>query len=148
MAVELAKVSLWLDSFTLGAPLSFLDHHLKCGNSLIGVTVDEVRHAIEGKGLSTDVHDTRSQVSLFGSRFAGLMLATDLMRHVGELSDVTAAQVKESRASSSKRAIKLAPFKRILDVYTSQWFGNGAPTAKRNRRPASESLARRLSEKR
>ncbi len=36
MAVELAKVSLWLDAFTLGAPLSFLDHHLKCGNSLIG----------------------------------------------------------------------------------------------------------------
>jgi hypothetical protein len=36
MAVELAKLSLWLDSFTLGAPLSFLDHHLKCGNSLIG----------------------------------------------------------------------------------------------------------------
>jgi len=36
MAVELAKVSLWLHCFTLGAPLSFLDHHLKCGNSLIG----------------------------------------------------------------------------------------------------------------
>ena len=36
MAVELAKVSLWLDAFTLGAPLSFLDHHLKHGNSLIG----------------------------------------------------------------------------------------------------------------
>ncbi len=33
MAVELAKVSLWLDCFTLGAPLSFLDHHMKCGNS-------------------------------------------------------------------------------------------------------------------
>jgi type II restriction/modification system DNA methylase subunit YeeA len=42
MAVELAKVSLWLDCFTLGAPLSFLDHHLRGGNSLIGVTVDEV----------------------------------------------------------------------------------------------------------
>jgi type II restriction/modification system DNA methylase subunit YeeA len=26
MAVELAKVSLWLDAFTIGAPLSFLDH--------------------------------------------------------------------------------------------------------------------------
>ena len=37
MAVELAKLSLWLDSFTLGAPLSFLDHHLKSGNSLIGI---------------------------------------------------------------------------------------------------------------
>ena len=38
MAVELAKVSLWLDAFTLGAPLSFLDHHLRCGNSLVGAT--------------------------------------------------------------------------------------------------------------
>ena len=38
MAVELAKVSLWLDAFTLGAPLSFLDHHLKWGNSLIGAS--------------------------------------------------------------------------------------------------------------
>lgn len=69
MAVELAKVSLWLDSFTLGAPLSFLDHHLKGGNSLIGVTVDEVREAIEGVGISKDSREARSQFSLFGSRF-------------------------------------------------------------------------------
>ena len=36
MAVELAKVSLWLHSFTVGAPLSFLDHHLCHGDSLFG----------------------------------------------------------------------------------------------------------------
>jgi len=36
MAVELAKVSLWLHTFTAGAPLSFLDHHLVCGDSLFG----------------------------------------------------------------------------------------------------------------
>ena len=36
MAVELAKVALWLHTFTVGAPLSFLDHHLQCGNSLFG----------------------------------------------------------------------------------------------------------------
>ncbi len=35
MAVELAKVSLWLHTFTVGAPLSFLDHHLRC-DSLFG----------------------------------------------------------------------------------------------------------------
>ena len=34
LTVELAKVSLWLHSFTVGAPLSFLDHHLRCGDSL------------------------------------------------------------------------------------------------------------------
>ncbi len=39
MAVELAKVSLWLHSFTVGAPLGFLDHHLRCGDSLFGAWV-------------------------------------------------------------------------------------------------------------
>jgi type II restriction/modification system DNA methylase subunit YeeA len=41
MAVELAKVALWLHTFTVGAPLSFLDHHLRCGDSLFG---GKVRH--------------------------------------------------------------------------------------------------------
>ena len=39
MAVELAKVALWLHTFTVGAPLSFLDHHLRCGDSLFGAWV-------------------------------------------------------------------------------------------------------------
>ena len=43
MAVELAKVSLWLHTFTVGAPLSFLDHHLRCGDSLFGSWVQR-RH--------------------------------------------------------------------------------------------------------
>jgi type II restriction/modification system DNA methylase subunit YeeA len=44
MAVELAKVALWLHTFTAGAPLSFLDHHLKCGDSLYG---EWVRKALD-----------------------------------------------------------------------------------------------------
>lgn len=44
MAVELAKVALWLHSFTVGAPLSFLDHHLRCGDSLFG---SWVKHGID-----------------------------------------------------------------------------------------------------
>ncbi len=128
MAVELAKVSLWLDCFTLGAPLSFLDHHLKCGNSLIGTTVGEVKTALH-----------EDQMGLFGSRFAGLMLATDLMRHVGELSDVTATQVKESRAEYRKASDTLAPFKRILDIYVSQWFGNNGGS-KRKKTESSPAL--------
>jgi hypothetical protein len=39
LAVELAKVALWLHTFTVGAPLSFLDHHLRCGDSLFGAWV-------------------------------------------------------------------------------------------------------------
>jgi hypothetical protein len=38
MAVELCKVSLWMEAIEPGKPLSFLDHHIKGGNSLLGVT--------------------------------------------------------------------------------------------------------------
>jgi hypothetical protein len=38
MAVELCKVSLWLEAVDPGKPLSFLDHHIVCGNSLLGTT--------------------------------------------------------------------------------------------------------------
>jgi len=112
MAVELAKVSLWLDCFTLGAPLSFLDHHMKVGNSLIGGSVQEVQDA-----LSSD---------LFGHQFAGLLNATQLMRRVGELSDITAQEVAESRKAYQGAYDALAPFKRLLDIWLSEHFGNKA----------------------
>ncbi|MCK5130544.1 MAG: N-6 DNA methylase [Candidatus Sabulitectum sp.] len=38
MSVELCKISLWLEAIEPGKPLSFLDHHIKCGNSLIGTS--------------------------------------------------------------------------------------------------------------
>ena len=38
MAVELCKVNLWLESLEPGKPLSFLDHHIQVGNSLLGAT--------------------------------------------------------------------------------------------------------------
>ena len=50
MAVELAKVSLWLHTFTVGAPLSFLDHHLRCGDSLFGVWVRPAIDKAEQQG--------------------------------------------------------------------------------------------------
>ncbi len=50
MVVELAKVSLWLHTFTVGAPLSFLDHHLRCGDSLFGCWVSQgIDKAMEGE---------------------------------------------------------------------------------------------------
>jgi type II restriction/modification system DNA methylase subunit YeeA len=44
MAIEPAKVALWLHSFTAGAPLSFPDHHLRNGNGVIGAWV---RHTVD-----------------------------------------------------------------------------------------------------
>ena len=51
LTVELAKVSLWLlHSFTVGAPLSFLDHHLRYGDSLVGLSVTEATGGAEPAG--------------------------------------------------------------------------------------------------
>lgn len=55
MAVELAKVSLWINSAVDDKPLSFLDHRIKQGNSLLGTTPD----LAEG-GLSVDAYETSS----------------------------------------------------------------------------------------
>lgn len=133
MAVELAKVSLWLDAFTLGAPLSFLDHHLKHGNSLIGARVQDVRDALAPKAGETFS-------LLAGNQWAGVMLATDLMRQVSFLSDNTATQLQASQAAYRDAGDHLAPYKRILDVYTSRWFGNGP--SKKGFEPALELLRR------
>jgi hypothetical protein len=56
MAVEICKVSLWMEALDPGRPLSFLDAHVKCGNSLLGTTAelmaqgipDEAFKALEG----------------------------------------------------------------------------------------------------
>jgi len=37
-AVELCKLALWIESHDSGKPLSFLDHKIRCGNSLVGMT--------------------------------------------------------------------------------------------------------------
>lgn len=37
MAVELAKIALWLEAYTPDAPLGFIDHHIRCGDALLGV---------------------------------------------------------------------------------------------------------------
>ena len=42
MAVELAKLSMWLETLAADKPLAFLDHHLKTGNSLVGSDITEV----------------------------------------------------------------------------------------------------------
>ncbi|WP_129670827.1 Eco57I restriction-modification methylase domain-containing protein [Candidatus Chloroploca sp. Khr17] len=42
LAVDLAKLSLWLATAAKGRPLSFLDHHLRCGNALVGSRATEV----------------------------------------------------------------------------------------------------------
>ena len=85
LTVELAKVSLWLHSFTVGAPLSFLDHHLRCGDSLIGLRV----------------HDATQELQRFTGLFAdsavvGAESAAAGMQEIEEMSDADVSEVQQS----------------------------------------------------
>ncbi|HZK92906.1 MAG TPA: DUF433 domain-containing protein [Prolixibacteraceae bacterium] len=51
-AVELCKLALWLEGHCSGKPLSFLDHKIRCGNSLVGVTYLSVLE----KGIPNDAY--------------------------------------------------------------------------------------------
>ncbi len=51
LAVELAKLSLWIATAGKGVPLSFLNHHLRCGDSLLGVFSTELHHDLFAQKL-------------------------------------------------------------------------------------------------
>src|SRR3546814_11189494 len=86
MAVELAKLALWLHTFTVGAPLSFLDHHLRCGDSLYGERLDTVRTDINRLG------------GLFNdSQTTGLLLAAETMAELNAITDIDLGEVERSR---------------------------------------------------
>ena len=85
LTVELAKVSLWLHSFTVGAPLSFLDHHLRCGDSLIGMSVQD--------GLAA----LRRLSGLFAaSAIQGVENAAEGMGRIEQITDSDIAEAQES----------------------------------------------------
>jgi hypothetical protein len=65
LAVDLCKVALWIEGHNAGQPLSFLDHHVKCGDSLVGVfdlkvleegVPDEAYKAVEGDDRAAAKH--------------------------------------------------------------------------------------------
>ncbi|MCG3179675.1 MAG: hypothetical protein BIFFINMI_02016 [Phycisphaerae bacterium] len=109
MAVELAKVSLWLDAFTLGAPLSFLDHHLRCGNSLIGATFAQLDEA---------VHD-----QLFRIDYAPMLRAIGNVLTVASMADATAAEVHRSADLYANARRELSGYQVILDILIAPHFG-------------------------
>ncbi len=88
MAVELAKVALWLHTFTVGAPLSFIDHHLHAGDSLFGLWV---RDAIDKAGkLGGEL--------LWNEALRNAQRSAEAMKTIEALTDVEIAEAHRSAA--------------------------------------------------
>ena len=62
-AVELCKVVLWIEGYCAGKPLSFLDHHIRCGNSVVGVTdLDTLLAGVPKEAFSAVDKDTKNKI--------------------------------------------------------------------------------------
>ena len=112
MAVELAKVSLWLHTFTVGAPLGFLDHHLRCGDSLFGCWVRQgIERAEEGGRLF--LHEPLNWA----------MQATHSMQVVEMLSDAEIDEAHHSAGVFAAVQKQTAPLDAFLSlVHAFEWL--------------------------
>jgi hypothetical protein len=63
MAVELCKVTLWLEALEPGKPLSFLDHHIRCGNSLLGATPELIAAGLPDEAFDPIEGDDKAACS-------------------------------------------------------------------------------------
>jgi Alw26I/Eco31I/Esp3I family type II restriction m6 adenine DNA methyltransferase len=124
LAVELAKVSLWLATVAKNKPLSFLDHHLRCGNSLIGARLEDLEWLPLKKGRKAVAP---GQFALFDKE----AFAKDIGLSVGDLALIESLSsdrpedIKEKdRLLRELIDIRRSRYKQLLDIWVSQYFGN------------------------
>lgn len=113
MAVELAKVALWLHTFTVGAPLSFLDHHLRCGNSLFGYWIKAAIDRLTTWGGQLLINEPMQKA----------MAQATAMQRLERVADVDIAEVSESTtlfAGIEQETRPLNTFIKIL--YALEWM--------------------------
>lgn len=127
LAVELAKLSLWLTTVAKDRPLSFLDHHLRAGNALVGARLADLQFGgAPAKAKKAKRPEAEGQLSMMAdSAFAQSMtLAVGSMWLIEENAAQTVADVKTQEALYAKlRAEFTAKYGRLADVVTATHFG-------------------------
>ena len=102
LAVELARVSLWLDSFAIGVPLTYLNHHIKEGDSTIGSWRKDIRDAKDQ--MLDDWMETTDKVG-------------GIIERVSRSADVTIEQIHSSEDAHDEYEKMMEPHRVRLDVY-------------------------------
>lgn len=113
MAVELAKVALWLHTFTVGAPLSFLDHHLRCGDSLFGSWVKKGIDKAAAYGTPLLLHEPMKRA----------LRAASKMQIVEGLTDAEIAEAHRSADVFAEVEDMTAPLDALLKlIHALDWL--------------------------
>ena len=129
MAVQLARLSLWLATLAVDRPLSFLDHRLQTGDSLLGAWLANLRQPPDpGRRAGTRAtRPTRPTLPLFGDDIVAAALRDTLpVRFSLESTpNDTLAQVRAKErafAALGAREAVLSRWKRVADLWCGAWF--------------------------
>jgi hypothetical protein len=130
MAVQLARLSLWLATLATDKPLSFFDHHLVAGNSLVGASPDDLRRQPSGSATRSRRHE---DLPLFPeqSLSSAIEHAIRVRVQLTTQPDDSAAIVRDkerSLAALHGHGSLLSRWSRLLDLWCAGWFWtNGSP---------------------
>ena len=107
VAVDLARLSLWIHTFVPGLPLSFLDHSIVRGNSLVGIaTIEEVQELFGAEDQP-----------LFADRIRAMLgPACETLRVLARLSDADARQIKQAREAMLKAGMASAVAANMFNI--------------------------------
>jgi len=110
VAVDLARLSLWIHTFVPGLPLSFLDRNVVRGNSLVGIAT--LSEAAEMFGVADQ--------PLYQDELRKLIdPARDALSGLAKLSDADAKQVRQAREAWLKAELSLAVARTMFDILTA-----------------------------
>jgi len=122
MAVELAKVSLWLYTVSKNRPLNFLDHHLRCGNSLIGAKIEDLSTLPE---LKKKEKEESGQLGLFESIFREKVhILLGSFAQIEQFPSDTVEQIRKKENLYMEFRKIVSRFQDVADVWISRYFGN------------------------
>ena len=122
MAVELAKLSLWLITMMRNRPFSFLDHALKCGDSLLGVS-----HLKQLEHFSIRDPDHAEPLLETANLWLHIEQAAALRRELEAMPSHTAAQIAEKERLHTEAEAMLAKLRAAADfLVAAEIAGPGA----------------------
>ena len=121
MAVQLARLSLWLTTLSGDRPLTFFDHHLRAGNSLAGAGMADVRHRRSGRPVPSArlplLDDTRLDADL------GEAVTSRHALRNGQEDTIEQIRAKEALfAALQAPGAPLSRWKGIADLWCAGWF--------------------------
>ncbi|EAJ5696594.1 class I SAM-dependent DNA methyltransferase [Campylobacter lari] len=114
-SIELTKLSLWIDSFIFGTPLSFIEHHIKCGNALVGSSISDFENLIKQNKENIFTNSITQEFEILQEVFEKL----------DNLQDTNEEQIKQSKQIYQNEITpKLDKLNLYLDYINSLHFAN------------------------